>query len=49
MRIAFLIMPKDVANFLKLLLLKLDKDIENIDSEKKSKIMSIKIDFEYRN
>lgn len=42
------ILPKDISKFSKLILSKMAQDIEKMDSEKRSKITAIKVDFEFR-
>lgn len=42
------IMPKDVSNFTALILSKMSDDVQKLDSEKRNKIQSLKIDFEFR-
>lgn len=42
------ILPKDVSNFTQLILSKMSDDIQKMDSEKRNKITSIKVDFEFR-
>lgn len=42
------ILPKDFSNFVILVLSKLGTEYEKLDSEKKEKISSLNIDFEYR-
>ena len=46
--LAFKLLPKDFANLFKILVSTLSKKYEQLDSEKKSKITSLTIDFEYR-
>lgn len=46
--LAFKLLPKDFANLFKLLISTLSKKYDELDSEKKSKITSLTIDFEYR-
>ena len=42
------ILPKDVSNFTMLILSKLLDDIQKLDKDKRDKITSLKIDFEFR-
>lgn len=46
--LGLLILPKDVSKFSKLILSKMAQDIEKMDSEKRSKITAIRVDFEFR-
>lgn len=42
------ILPKDFSNFTVIIISKLGLEYEKLDSEKREKISSLKIDFEYR-
>jgi len=42
------ILPKDVSNFTILILSKIVDDIQKLDKDKRDKITSLKIDFEFR-
>jgi len=42
------LLPKDFSNFVTILISKLGMEYEKLDSEKRDKISSLKIDFEYR-
>lgn len=46
--IAFKILPKQFANFFELVASKLEMEYEKLDSDKKDKITSLVIDFEFR-
>jgi len=46
--IAFHILPKDLANFMLMIITKLELEYEKLDSEKRDKISSLSIDFEFR-
>lgn len=46
--IAFQILPKDLSNFVVMVISKLEREYEKLDSEKKDKISSLTIDFEFR-
>jgi hypothetical protein len=42
------ILPNDVSKFTHLILSKMSDDIQKMDSEKRNKITSIRVDFEFR-
>jgi len=42
------ILPKDVSNFTEIILSKMADDIQKMDSKKRDKITSIRLDFEFR-
>jgi hypothetical protein len=46
--LAFKLIPKDMSNFIDIVLSKLNVEYEKLDSEKRNKISSLRIDFEFR-
>lgn len=42
------ILPKDVSNFTQIILSKMSDDIQKMDKQKREKITSIRLDFEFR-
>lgn len=46
--IALKLLPKDFSNFFGIVISKLNMEYENLEPEKKEKITSLKIDFDFR-
>lgn len=46
--LALWLLPKDVSKFTNLILSKMSDDLQKMDSTKRSKITSIRLDFEFR-
>lgn len=42
------VLPKDIRNFTTIILSKMSDDIEKMDADKRSKIIGIKVDFDFR-